>query len=101
MSSTPVAERKPQGSTRRLLLEKVTGPHHGYFFGGYARTTADGCHAYVKIFEHRPSSVWEGDAMLKVTAHSPDSQNLALALAEARALQHVKQWSEIRRKLGG
>ena len=81
-----------QAPSEALLVEHVSGPYWGYFLAGYALARKDGFHSYVKIFEDKPTCVWESFARAKVASHSPHSPIAALALAEARAVKMLKYW---------
>ncbi len=75
------------------IVEHVSGPYWGYFIAGYVARCADGYHAYLRICESRPENVWEiQNAVSKLTTYCADSYFIALALAEARAVERIRHW---------
>lgn len=75
-------------------MERITGPHHGFYIACYASETgaaAGGYLGYAKICRRRPESYWDANCLVKMCGeglHADPAQ--ALDEARQRALEQLR-----------
>lgn len=51
-----------------VVLERLSGPHDGLYFGTYVLASGTAFVGYAKVFAVAPSSTWDAGALLKATS---------------------------------
>ena len=74
-------------------MERITGPHQGFYIASYASETggAGGYLGYAKICRRRPESYWDANCLVKMCGeglHADPTQ--ALDEAQQRALEQLR-----------
>lgn len=75
-------------------MERITGPHQGFYIASYASDTgaaAEGYLGFAKICRRRPESYWDANCLVKLCGeglHADAAQ--ALAEAQQRALDQLR-----------
>jgi len=74
-------------------MERITGPHHGFYIASYAseNAPAEGYLGYAKICRRRPESYWDANCLVKMCGeglHGDPSH--ALEEAQQRAIDQLR-----------
>jgi hypothetical protein len=78
-------------------MERITGPHHGFYIACYASDTGastEGYLGYAKICRRRPESYWDANCLVKMCGeglHADPAQ--ALDEAQQCALKQLRRLS--------
>ena len=75
-------------------MERITGPHHGFYIAAYASeigASSEGYLGYAKICRHRPESYWDANCLVKLCGEGlhGDPQH-ALEEAQQRAMDQLR-----------
>jgi len=75
-------------------MERITGPHHGFYIAAYASETgasSEGYLGYAKICRRRPESYWDANCLVKLCGEGlhADPQH-ALEEVQQRALEQLR-----------
>ena len=75
-------------------MERITGPHDGFYIAGYASETgasAEGYLGYAKICRRRPESYWDANCLVKICGEGLHAEPArALEEARQRALEQLR-----------
>ena len=66
-------------------MERISGPHEGYFLACYTVAGCEGVFAYAKICLQRPLDVWQAAAVDKVAVGPYLAEQPALAAVQSKA----------------
>jgi hypothetical protein len=75
-------------------MERITGPHQGFWIASHAGETGDSYLGYAKICRRRPESYWDANCLVKLCGddlHLDATQ--AIAEVERRARDHLRALS--------
>lgn len=70
-------------------LERISGPHRGYYLASYTLPHDGGFIGYTKICQSRPRDIWGCKAIEKVGSLRPAPQEAALEISEALARRAI------------
>jgi hypothetical protein len=79
------------GSTDTRDMERITGPHQGFWIASHASETGDRFLGYAKICRRRPESYWDANCLVKLCGddlHGDAPQ--AIAEVERRARDQLR-----------
>jgi hypothetical protein len=75
-------------------MERITGPHHGFYIASYATDAgapSEGYLGYAKICRRRPESYWDANCLVKLCGEGlHDDAQLALDEAHQRAMEQLR-----------
>lgn len=75
-------------------MERITGPHHGFYIASYASeggAPAEGYLGYAKICRRRPESYWDANCLVKLCGEGLHGDPAhALEEAQQRAIEQLR-----------
>jgi hypothetical protein len=79
------------------LLERISGPYHGYYVAAYAIASDDGILGFAKVCAGPVADVWSCEAISKVGCGISSSSENAVDEVEIRArdaIRFLRQYSD-------
>lgn len=77
-----------------ITVERITGPHHGFYLASYACEAGAGGDRYLgyaKICRRKPESYWDANCLVKICGDRLHADAaLAVGEVEERALQQLR-----------
>ncbi len=70
-------------------MERISGPYKGFFIAAYTVETGDQFVGYAKVCTEEPDSVWNANAVEKLTSAGGCKTDLEALVAAERKARHA------------